>query len=81
MLCLLISLTVSAKPSTQDRVNKKERISEIKKKRISAAKRSAVKPVAKATNEVVLFEDFSKFTAGSEATPDPMDIAEAYIIG
>ena len=73
LLCICLGLSVSAQPGKKERFSKKTQKSVLKKRT----------KLIKATNEVLLFEDFSKFTAGSEAAPDNVDLANeenGYII-
>jgi len=67
LLCICIGLSVSAQPVKKERLNRKTQKStlSLKKKKSKSTK---------AVNEISLFEDFSKFTAGTEAEPDFSDI-------
>lgn len=73
IFCLVLGFSVSAAPQNKKVTFSKEKIEFLKKSK------QRVKPIQKATSAnliEVLAEDFSKFTAGTEAAPDATDITD-----
>ncbi|MDR1973208.1 MAG: T9SS type A sorting domain-containing protein [Bacteroidales bacterium] len=75
LLSVAFCLFAATPMSAQRSVSTKDIKSLVQKKKLKDI--HAQKAVAKASDNVVLFEDFSKFTAGSEATPDTLDLSLA----
>ncbi|GHU67806.1 hypothetical protein FACS189413_03290 [Bacteroidia bacterium] len=71
VLCLSV-LTAMATPKQGKRIHfSKEKIAQLKSQHPNVLRSAQAQ-----TAETILFEDFSKFTAGSEAAPDAVDITD-----
>ena len=71
LLCSLIVLSASAKQPGKRAHLSKEKLTQLKSQRSSA-----LRSLSNTSSDILLSEDFSKFTAGSETTPDATDIAD-----
>ncbi len=80
IICLFLSINTSAYAERQKRVEiSKEKLEAFKQQKlteIKVQKAQILQRMKKAQATSVLFEDFEKFTAGSEAQPDGIDLTD-----